>query len=164
MIISQYTYFRCFDEILWFLQSDPWILWDKSLLSKWTRMYLCSHHWKYVICISAFLFVFTLYLFEFQKRERALSVITWKQKGCEFVDIFPWNMLSLVGSCFKVGVAKVGCALLWFCEQSSSEVGSPPKSQKNGWTQEKSSAAGKNKFCTSPLQKSQHLLLCPSTC
>lgn len=32
-------------------------------------MHLCSNHWKYVIHITAFLFIFTLYLFEFQKRK-----------------------------------------------------------------------------------------------
>lgn len=164
MIISQYTYFRCFDEIRWLLRRDTWILWDKSLLSKWTRMYLCLHHWKYVICISVF-YLYLHYIYLNFKRGKSLKWLMKIKRRC-ICRHFPLKYAqSVLGSCFKVGVAKVRCDLPWISEWSGSETGSFPKSQKNGWTREKQSAEGKNKFCTSPLQKSQQpLLLHPGSC
>lgn len=79
-IISRHIYFRCFDEYSRFysLIHEPFGI--SPYYAKWTRMDLCSPRWKYVIYITAFLFIFTLYLFEFQKRKEP-QVINENKNG-----------------------------------------------------------------------------------
>lgn len=121
---------------------------------------LCSHHWKYVICISAFLFIFTLYLFEFPERKEP-KVINENNRDVN-LQTFSLEICSVCsGVMLRSWSGKSG---VWFALDfwmKRFRVGLLPKSQQNGWTHEKSLAEGKNKFCTSPLQKLSAIAAAP---
>lgn len=70
-------------------------------------MHLCSNHWKYVIHITAFLFIFTLHLFEFQKRKEP-KVIN-ENKNDENLQTLPLEVCSVCsGVIFKSWSGKTG--------------------------------------------------------